>query len=140
MASQDHSLVRALWRKMVLPFAIFLFLVCLAISFFAPYIVMVVAGDATEITVDLLRILIWVPFIVFFNVPFFQTLLAYNFNKEVMRVLLACSFVSVMIGYPLVQNFSIFGASFTLIITEILIVMSLATLLERKSGRSIVVS
>ena len=140
MASQDHSLVRALWRKMVLPFAIFLFLVCLAISFFAPYIVMVVAGDATEITVDVLRILIWVPFIVFFNVPFFQTLLAYNFNKEVMRVLLACSFVSVMIGYPLVQNFSIFGASFTLIITEILIVMSLATLLERKSGRSIVVN
>lgn len=140
LTSQGHHLVRALWRNLVLPFVFFFFLICLAVTILAPYIVLIMAGEASEITVDLLRILIWVPFIVFFNVPFFQTLLAYNFNKEVMRVLVACSMVSVMMGYVLVVGFSVYGASYTLVITEILIVVSLATLLERKNGYSILTS
>jgi len=60
----------------------------LLISIFRTVIVLIVAGEASEITINLLRVMIWVPFIVFFNVPFFQTLLAYDFNKDVMRVLL----------------------------------------------------
>ena len=140
LTSQGHQLVRSLWRNLVLPFVFFFFLICLAVTILAPYIVMIMAGEASEITVDLLRILIWVPFIVFFNVPFYQTLLAYNFNREVMRVLVACSVVSVIIGYLLVDNFSVQGACYTLIITETMIVASLATLLERKAEYSILMS
>ena len=57
-----------------------------------------------------------------------------------MRVLVACSMVSVVMGYVLVVGFSVYGASYTLVITEILIVVSLATLLERKNGYSILTS
>ncbi len=140
LTSQGHHLVRALWRNFVPPFAFAFFLLCLAVTVLAPYIVLMMAGESSEITVDLLRILIWVPFIVFFNVPFFQTLLAYNFNKDVMRVLVACSIVSVVMGYILVVRFSIYGASYTLIMTEALIVVSLGLLLERKSGHTILTS
>ncbi|HWA33718.1 MAG TPA: flippase [Cyclobacteriaceae bacterium] len=137
-ATQGHDLVRSLWKKMLPPFAVLLFMICLAVSLMAPFVLMVIAGATDELAVTLLRIMIWVPFIVLFNVPFFQTLLAYGFNKEVMRALLSCSFVSVVMSYVLVSRFSVYGAAASLIITECLIVLSLMWLLETRKGHSII--
>jgi PST family polysaccharide transporter len=137
LAIENHGKLKAFWRKLVIPFASMLFTVCLLIAIFSSYIVNLISGENLQETALLLKIIIWVPFIVFFNIPFFQTLLAYNFRREVMKVLTIYAMISILLSILLTQQFLAIGTVISILITELGITAGLMLSLERKQPYAI---
>jgi polysaccharide transporter, PST family len=134
---ESHIKLRTFWRSITLPFAGAIFSGCLIIMIFANEIVFLVSGSSSHQVVSLLRIMIWIPFIVYFNIPFFLTLLAYNRKKQVMNVLLASSIASIVLNAFLTFHFSVLGTILSLILTELLITFGLIATLEKKQETSL---
>jgi polysaccharide transporter, PST family len=137
MAVENHSALKLFWKKLMIPFAAVLLLLCLLIAYFAPQIISLIAGENLTETIDLLRIIIWIPIIVLFNIPFFLTLLAYERKREVMRILLASSIFSILVSFCLTYHFQAVGTVTSLLITEFVITFGLLITLERNKELSI---
>jgi len=132
LVTQGQAELRKFWRKILMPFAIGIVSICLLVCIFSSTVVTLVTGDNLSETAKLLSVIIWVPVIVYFNIPSFQILLAYNYKTVVMQVLTASSLFSIVLSWFLVPRFSILGAAYSLIITECIITLSLFVMLKKK--------
>ena len=137
LAEKSHLELRRFWRKLMMPFAFALFLMCLLIANNSSAIISIISGEDLVEAANLLSLIIWVPVIVLFNIPFFLTLLAYDKKKEVMRVLLASSVFSIIISFYLTYQFHAFGTVVSLLITEFVITLGLVFALERDKKFSV---
>lgn len=137
LAERNHIELRNFWKKLMMPFALALFLICLLIANYSTSIVSIISGEDVTEAANLLSLIIWVPVIVLFNVPFFLSLLAYDKKKEVMKVLLVSSIFSMIISFYLTYQFHALGTVSSLLITEFVITLGLLFALERDKKISI---
>jgi PST family polysaccharide transporter len=137
MAVENHTRLKLFWRKLMIPFAVGLFFVSLSIAYFAPQILLLITEEKLPQAIGLLRVIIWVPIIVLFNIPFFLTLLAYEQKRDVMRVLLFSSTFSILLSFFLTSHFQADGTVVSLLITEFVITIGLLLTLEKKEKYSI---
>jgi PST family polysaccharide transporter len=137
IALENPILLKTFWKKMLIPFAALLSLMCFTIAYFAPQVIYFVSGEVQPEAATLLQIIIWVPIIVLFNIPFFLTLLAHEQKNVVMKILVTCSIFSIITSFYLTYQFQAIGTVTALLLTEFVITFGLLIALERKREFSI---
>lgn len=137
LVTESHLELRKFWRRTAIPFGILVFLSCATVSTFSTFIVSLLSHENIEETARLLSIIAWLPLIVFCNIPFFQTLMAYNLKKEIMQVLVVSSSFCIATSLYLTSHFSATGSIISLLVTEFLIVIGLLITLEKRKSISI---
>ncbi len=132
LANESLLKLRRFWKNLMIPFAIFISIILTVIYIYSGLIIKIVAGQYSVETQELLKIMIWVPLLVLFNIPFYQTMLAFNMNTSVMKVLVTCSVFSIALSTILTQRYMAFGTTISLLVTEFMITLLLMYELERK--------
>jgi PST family polysaccharide transporter len=105
----------------------FLALICIGVIvllFAAPWAIYFFIGRFDENAIFLLRIMSFVPLIVTLNIPFYQTLLIYNFKKTYTTILVLGAFLSLSINIVFTFYFEATGTALSLLITEALIALA----------------
>ncbi|WP_026999053.1 oligosaccharide flippase family protein [Eisenibacter elegans] len=139
LAQQSHSTLRVFYRRLHLPFVGLIAGGTILLWFLAPQVLWIVSGETSESMVMYLRLLIWIPLVVATNIPFYQTLLAYNLSKGYVRVVNAGFVLNLCLNALLLTYFSALGSSLSFLLTEIFISIALVIALERhNSSKSIV--
>ncbi len=128
--NRHHDLVNFL-RKTFIPFFLFIFLVSIVMFFAAEYIVLFFAGNINYETVHLVRIMSFFGFITCSNIPAYQTMLAYNFNKSVAKILNTSAVFNIPLAFILIHFYGVEGAAVALIVTQLLLTFSLHYVLEK---------
>lgn len=131
LATESHSKLRKMWRGLFFPFLLPYTLGCSAIFLASDYITLILTGHPQQEISLLIKILICVPPIVFTNIPSFQTLMAYQFRKEILFVLLSSSVLNFLLIIFMSWQFQAVGAAVSLMITELIISIGLLVQLER---------
>jgi polysaccharide transporter, PST family len=132
LAAESFGKLMEFWRNLIIPVAVLLFLFSCAIGYYSDFIISLIVGHTSAETAALLRIMIWVPFVVLFNIPFFQTLMAYDHKNDVMKVLMSCSAFSIILSVLLTYHFLAVGTIVSLLITEFVIILGLSWTLARR--------
>lgn len=133
LAARSHQELRVFFAKFYLPFALAILGLCTLIFFSADYIIWLLSGEKNASSVLFLRMLAFVPFIVALNIPFYQTLLAYNLLKDVSRVMLLTFAVNLCFCFLLIPGFSSLGTTLAVIFTEIFLTVSLMAVIETQN-------
>lgn len=131
LAQASHSRLKMMWRKILIPSFGFLLTLIISIYLFSDAIVLILTGAYNSDVSDLIKILVFVPAIVFTNIPTYQTLLAYDLQKVVLRVLLYSTFIGFSLNILLCFYFEALGAAVALLATEILISTGFLISLEK---------
>lgn len=127
---KGHRFVIEFFRSFFVLFAAGIIMLCLLIFLFAEPITVFFAGAAVQEIIRTIRWLIVVPLIVCLNLPAFQTLLAYNYQKSYMVIFIAGSILNILLNIILARYFSVSGTVAAIIITELFITVGLHTILH----------
>ena len=119
--ARGHEALLAFYRKYFIPFSVFIVILCAGIFIFSDYIVIFFAKQAVPQISTAIRWLILVPVIVLMNMPPFQTLLAYNYQKSYMVVFMIGSALNIALNIILANYFSLWGTIAAVILTELFI-------------------
>ena len=125
----NHVELRQFFKKYFYPFLLLIFLLCLTLFLMARPITIFLAGKPVLEIIFAIRLLSFVPVITCLNIPAFQTLLAYNFQKSYMTVLASFSILNIVLNLVLVPPFSMTGTAISVILTETFITVGLYTVL-----------
>lgn len=126
---KGHEFVISFFKNYFLPFALGIFLLCLLIFGFADFITRFFVGHAVPEIVYAVRWMIIVPMIVCLNMPAFQTLLAYNYQKSYMLIFVSGSALNILLNLTLARYFLISGTITAIVVTEIFITVGLHAVL-----------
>jgi PST family polysaccharide transporter len=132
---QSHTKIQRFFKMVYIPFAIFIFIICVLLCIFSEQVVVVLAGTLVPEISILIKILSFVPFIVLLNIPAYQTLLAYNFKQSYSAILTIGSVLNIVLNFILSYSFSATGTAVAVIITEIFITAGLYLILEVRHSR-----
>ena len=137
LADQGYNVLEKLWDKLIPPFLVLVFLICLITLVFSNELTFFMTGGPSESVSFLIKLLSFVPFIVALNVKSYQTLLAYNLRVQCLSVLVFASLSNIVINGLLSYLFGATGTVISLLITETIISAGLYTMLRRWRGRII---
>lgn len=118
--------------KVCLPFGSFVLCICLCFCIFSEDIVRFITSDDIENVAFLLKLLSFHGLIIFLNIPAYQTLLAYNFQKETSVLFNILSVICLVSSLFLSSSLGITGAAISAILTQLMITISLYVLLVYK--------
>lgn len=126
---KGQRFVRSFFHSYFIPFASGIVILCIAIFLFADYITVFFVGHSvTEITSSI-RWMIIMPVIVCLNMPAFQTLLAYNYQKSYMLIFVLGSALNIALNLTLARYFLIAGTIMSVVLTEVFITAGLYAIL-----------
>ena len=129
-ASQSFNVYRLLLKKSYKPFFLFFMVVCTIIFFSTEYIVLYF-NHSPNVTLNLiLKFFIVAVFTNSLNIPAYQTLLSFNFQKSYSITLVTCCVVSIFTNFLLTSLFGIWGTTINVLLAEIMIVISLYVILH----------
>lgn len=128
----SYQEIKSFFRKIFIPFAIIIFIVCSVMFVFSGYIVFILSGKYIDEASLLLKLLSFVPFIIVLNNPAYQVLVAYNKKKSYSMILVSGALVNLFLNLVLVQNLQAIGTAIAIILTEIFITAGLFIVLEIK--------
>ena len=107
--------------------SVFLFL-------FAEPIVNIVLGSEYSASIIVLRIIAWLPLIIFLsNVFGIQTMLPLNYHKNFAKILFFAAVINLIISFLIVPMFLAIGTSISVLITEIFVTVSFFIFIKRKN-------
>lgn len=132
LAAQSHKLLVGFVRRIYIVFGVVFLIVCSSIFVFANDILYLVSGTYDLSAGKILTILSFHGFVVFLNMPIYQTLLAYGLQGPVSKLFNALAIVGLCCNIVLSWAFGINGAAIAVITTQILITTSLFIMLEFK--------
>lgn len=113
------------FQKIFIP-GVILFLAGSTLLFFTSgLIISILAGEKNVISMNILKIMAFIPTVILVNIPFYQILLVYNQNKTVSFILIGGSFTSLVLTILMVILFKATGAAISMLITEILVLLLL---------------
>ncbi|HDC4615146.1 TPA: flippase [Enterobacter cloacae] len=99
----------------------------------SPWIIEIGVGTGYEKSIQVLRWIAFLPFIVILsNIFGVQTMLTHNYKKQFSRILLASGLLNLLILFPLVYYYSEVGAAISLLITETFVTVSMYLFLRYK--------
>jgi PST family polysaccharide transporter len=135
----SHFELRRFFKKYFYPFLLIILVLCLVLFVMAEPLTVFLAGRAVPGISFAIRLLSFVPVIICLNIPAFQTLLAYNFQKSYMIVLATFSVLNIILNLVLAPIFSMTGTAMSIILTEIFITAGLyLVLITRHKQQSII--
>jgi O-antigen/teichoic acid export membrane protein len=115
-------------------FKVFLVLVVplvIGVFFLAPQIVNIIGGAGFPESAAVLRILIFALAFIFFG-QFFNTILVVsNLQSKLMQALIAAAVINISLNFFLIPRYSYIGASFTSVLTEMIVVAFSFTLVYK---------
>lgn len=129
--------IRKFYKKYFYSFCTLVIILCGALFLLAEPITTFFAKEPIPETIMAIRLLSFVPVIICFNIPAFQILLAYNFQKNYMVVLVGGSLLNIILNLFLTPVFSMMGTAISIIITEIFITAGLyvaLTMMHKKQA------
>jgi PST family polysaccharide transporter len=132
LAVTSHSELLKFYKKVFIPFAFFIVTICLILFLSADFLVLFLTKNNIKEIAVLIRILSFVPLIVCFNIPAYQTLLAYNLKKSYSMILGIGSVFCIVLNIIFAQLFGAKGTCFSIISAELLILVGLYWVLEKK--------
>lgn len=131
-ASESFAKLVQLLQRGFIPFLIFFSLFCLVAFFNTHYIVYYfIKGENPQLQ-TIIRIIIIAVFITSLNIPAYQTLLSFNFQKSYSFTLSLCCITSVMSCLFLTYNWGIWGTTINALITEIFVTGALYFILHMR--------
>jgi O-antigen/teichoic acid export membrane protein len=91
----------------------------------SPEIVHFFVSDKESIAVYVLRVLSMVPFIVFLNIPAYQSLLIFDSKQIYAKILITGSLLNIILNSCLASFYGPIGTAYSVLMTEIFITCSL---------------
>ncbi len=114
------------------------FLLFILTFIFADLIVSIIMGEGYIKSVELLRIISPLPFLIALsNIFGIQTMVAFQFEKLFSRILMASAAVNFIIGIPLIYQFSSVGLAITTVIVETFVTVTMYVALRKRGIRLI---
>lgn len=106
----------------------------LALLAVAPVLIRLVFGSQYEATIDVLRWLALLPFLVgLSNVLGIHTMIAMGMNKVVSRILVSAGAINLVLLLMLAPRFGAVGAAMSVVVTEFFVTATMATVLQRSN-------
>ena len=106
---------------------------CTLLFVYANEIVMFLIGPVYLETVDILRVLAFIPLVVAISTVFgAEIMLPNNMYNTYSRILISAAIFSLMIIFPLCYWFTAVGAAMTMLITELFITIYMGVILWQK--------
>jgi len=136
----SHFELRRFYRKYFYPFLSLIFLLCLALFILAEPLTIFLSGRNVPEIIFAIRLLSFVPVITCLNIPAFQTLLAYNFQKSYMTVLASFSIFNILLNLLLAPIFSMTGTAISIIVTETFITAGLYVVLVMRHKEQTIIN
>lgn len=100
---------------------------------FAEPIVKIVLGNEYSPSVIVLRIIAWLPLIIFLsNVFGIQTMLPLNYQKKFSQILFLAALINLMISFSIVPSYFEIGTSVSMLVTEIFVTLSFFIFIRMK--------
>jgi PST family polysaccharide transporter len=124
--------IKGFFTNFFLPFAFLIIIICLGVFSFADEVVALLASSHLPQVSLLLKLLIFVPIIVLFNIPAYQVLLAYNLPRSYMIILTSASVLNILLNSILAYFFQGTGTAVSVIVTELFVTAGLYVLVELK--------
>jgi PST family polysaccharide transporter len=134
-ALESHQKLKNFFKQYFLIFAFFIFILCAICFINADFITLKLTGNSSSEISALFRISSCIPIIICLNIPAFQTLLAYNFQKSYMVILFSGSLLNIFLNMILARYFSAVGTSVAVICTELFITVGLYLILNLRHSQ-----
>lgn len=100
---------------------------------FAEPIVKIVLGNEYSPSVIVLRIIAWLPLIIFLsNVFGIQTMLPLNYQKRFSQILFLAALINLMISFSIVPSYFEIGTAVSMLVTEIFVTLSFFIFIRMK--------
>lgn len=100
---------------------------------FAEPIVRIVLGNEYSQSVIVLRIIAWLPLIIFLsNVFGIQTMLPLNYQKRFSQILFLAALINLMISFSIVPSYFEIGTAVSMLVTEIFVTLSFFIFIRMK--------
>ena len=132
LVKENHQKVQLFFKQVFIPFLFLFLLASLIVFYFAEEVVFIFSKSSVPEIVNLLRWLVFVPFVVALNIPTYQTMLAYGFQNSCSRILVAGSIVNVGLNFILAPILLAEGTAISVIITEVFITVGLNIILIKR--------
>lgn len=126
------NLIKSFFKRTMIPFLAFIFILCFLLFVFAEKIVFLMTGNTIHEIILLIRILSFVPFIVAMNIPAYQTLLAYNYKNSYSIILIMGAVINIILNFILANFYGANGTAISVLITEFFITAGLIIALKIK--------
>ncbi len=129
-ALQGISYLRSFFKKYFPLFAAAIFAAGIVCFLLADVITQVLCGTLIREVSFLIRLTCFVPFIICLNIPAYQTLLAYSFQKSYMAILTTGSVLNIVLNAFLAKQLASTGTAIAVISTELFITAGLYLVLH----------
>jgi PST family polysaccharide transporter len=123
--AKNRAHLQVFFRKFLVLGGAPLFITGLALSYLSPEIVHFFVSDKESIAVYVLRVLSMVPFIVFLNIPAYQSLLIFDSKQIYAKILITGSLLNIILNSCLASFYGPIGTAYSVLMTEIFITCSL---------------
>lgn len=131
LANEGKAQVIVFYKQILIPFSIMVLVLSIGVFIFSEPIIEIFSEDSKSIS-ELLKVLIFSPFIVVLNIPAYQYLMASNFEKSATKILVSGSLINIILNYVLVRYFGAMGTAYSVVLTEIYITIGLHAILYYK--------
>lgn len=131
LANEGKAQVITFYKQILIPFSIMVLVISIGVFIFSEPIIEIFSEDSKSIS-ELLKVLIFSPFIVVLNIPAYQYLMASNFEKSATKILVSGSLINIFLNYVLVRYFGAMGTAYSVVLTEIYITIGLHAILYYK--------
>ena len=128
-------------RKFSISLGGFMLVVSILLFIFAKQIVLIVLGPEYAESIILLRIISFLPLVIFLsNVAGIQTMLNLGYKKEFAKIIFISAIFSIMMSIILVPVFLAIGTAITVLLTEILVTSQMILFLRKKKIKVLTIS
>jgi PST family polysaccharide transporter len=108
-------------------------IISLSLFFFADKIVVIVLGDQYTQSIIVLKIIAWLPLIIFLsNVFGIQTMLPLNKQKNFSTILFFAAIINIVLSFTLVPKYFEIGTSISVLITEVFVTLSFFIFIKKE--------
>lgn len=128
----EHNRIRKYLTFVYMPFNIFIMCVCIVTYLYANYVVKWLVGESDLLSIHLLKIMCGVIYIVCFNIPAYQILLANNYRKYYSSIFNIATIINILLCPLLVKIYGVEGAVFSLLLVQLFVTISLNLIIEIK--------
>lgn len=132
LSQESHDAVRRFLVRTFVPFCGCVLVGCVGISVFTEDLIYLIAKTVNPEAVAVLRIMIFVPFVVCLNIPTYQTQLANSITQENTRIYGYAAVLNVLLCIGLSSVWGARGAAVTMLVTQTGITVALYLVTEVK--------
>lgn len=131
VAQKGHLYLQSFFRKLFLPFCLLVLLGCMLLFGIADQIVFFFSGEYSSEMTILLRMLSFIPFIVVLNIPFNQTLLAFDHKQAYLKLIGTGSIFSLLLLILLGHYYQEYGVAIGVVLTEVFMTVGFMLMVRR---------